>query len=133
MKLEVAVKALIQNDEGKYLLLQRTSPLVDGSGIRWDIPGGRINSDEKLLDALAREIHEETGLIMTEPLQLLKAQDMLISDKDWHVVRLTYLVQLSGTVKLSSEHQAYQWATLAEATNLDVDDYVRELLSTLVP
>lgn len=56
MKLQVGVKVLIQNSQGQYLLLQRSQPLPDGSGIKWDIPGGRIEPEESLEDGLKRAL-----------------------------------------------------------------------------
>ncbi len=59
--LEIGVKAFIQNSEEKYLLLKRSNPYPGEDFCRWDIPGGRINAGEKLEEALAREIKEETA------------------------------------------------------------------------
>lgn len=62
MKLQVGVKALIKNDKGALLFLRRSTQLVtDSKETSWDIPGGRIDPGEQLLDALRREIQEETG------------------------------------------------------------------------
>jgi ADP-ribose pyrophosphatase YjhB (NUDIX family) len=62
MKLQVGVKALIQNSSGKYLLLRRAKTMVNETETHWDIPGGRIEPEEGLQNALRREIAEETGL-----------------------------------------------------------------------
>lgn len=77
MKLQVGVKLLIKDNLGKFLFIQRNSPLPDGTGIKWDIPGGRINPDEKLVDALAREVLEEIGIDFTLEPKLLSAQDVI--------------------------------------------------------
>ena len=129
MKLEVGVKALLQNGEGKYLFLQRANALPDGSGIRWDIPGGRIEPAEDLEAALGREVFEETGLRHTGAAKLLAAQDIFVPEKHWHVVRLTYLVRAGGDVRLGVEHQAYRWVSLAETKELNTDDYLRTFLA----
>ena len=62
MKLQVGVKVLIQNSNSKYLLLQRAVAMGDEKEAHWDIPGGRIEPEEALMSALAREVKEETGL-----------------------------------------------------------------------
>lgn len=54
MKLQVGVKALIANKRGEFLFLKRAGNLPDGSGIRWDVPGGRIDPSETLTEALGR-------------------------------------------------------------------------------
>ncbi len=131
MKLQIGVKALIENNDGSYLFLQRSNGLASTDDIRWDIPGGRINKGEPLRDGLTREIKEETGLVLDSPIRLLDAQDIIIPQKDLHVVRLTYLTTIDGKVTLSDEHQAHTWATLVEATDLHIDDQLRAILQSI--
>lgn len=54
----LGVKALIRNNLGQVLLLQ----IRKGERTYWDLPGGRINEGEQALEALAREVNEETGI-----------------------------------------------------------------------
>jgi 8-oxo-dGTP diphosphatase len=131
MKLQVGVKVLIRNKGGLYLLIQRSEPLPDGTGIKWDIPGGRIESNELLRDALAREVREEIGVELNQSVELLEAQDIILSDLDLHTVRLTYSTSLEDKVKLGTEHQNFKWATLQEALGLNVDPYLRKVLEAL--
>jgi 8-oxo-dGTP diphosphatase len=51
----VTVGGLIENDEGKILML-----LSPDRG--WEIPGGQVEEGESLTDALKREVKEETGI-----------------------------------------------------------------------
>ena len=96
MILQVGVKALIKNDKGQYLFLRRSERMEAEIEPHWDIPGGRIDSTERLEQALAREIAEETNLTLSGVPQLIAAQDILVPAKDLHVVRLTYLVSVGG-------------------------------------
>lgn len=52
------VYALIQNEEGNVLLVHNT----DGGG--WSLPGGKVEYGETLVEALNREVREETGLLV---------------------------------------------------------------------
>jgi 8-oxo-dGTP pyrophosphatase MutT (NUDIX family) len=131
MKLQVGVKLLIKNDQGLYLLIQRSDPLPDGTGIKWDIPGGRINESERLVDALNRELSEEVGIKLNQPIRLLAAQDIIIPDVDLHVVRLTYSTELTSDIDLGDEHQKFNWTTQEEALELNIDPYLREVLKGL--
>ncbi len=62
MELQVGVKALLKNKNGKYLLLRRNPKKYPDVGPKWDIVGGRINPGSLLLENLKREIKEEVGL-----------------------------------------------------------------------
>jgi 8-oxo-dGTP pyrophosphatase MutT (NUDIX family) len=51
----VAVFGLIRNTAGKILMIE--SPRRG-----WELPGGQVEEGEDLIQALAREIYEETGV-----------------------------------------------------------------------
>lgn len=53
--LVVAVSAVVQNDFGDVLMIERTD-----SGL-WSIPGGAVEPGETLNAAVVREVNEETG------------------------------------------------------------------------
>ena len=128
MKLQVGVKALIQNNQGTYLMLHRAATMANESEAHWDIPGGRIEPEEALNDALKREILEETGLEVNSKPKLLCAQDIFVPSADLHVVRLTYVMQGEGNVTISHEHQDTRWVTREEALALNLDPYLRNAL-----
>ena len=54
---EASVGAVVVND-GKLLLVRRGRGSATGL---WSVPGGRVERDETLADAVAREVAEETG------------------------------------------------------------------------
>jgi 8-oxo-dGTP diphosphatase len=56
--------ALVLDEEDRVLLARRSND--PGAGL-WDLPGGFLNEDELPLDALRREVREETGLELERP------------------------------------------------------------------
>ncbi|TSC66279.1 MAG: NUDIX hydrolase [Candidatus Doudnabacteria bacterium Gr01-1014_77] len=126
--LQVGVKALLQNKEGKYLMLHRNLEVYPEVNNPWDIVGGRIDPGTSLLDNLKREILEETKLVLTDTPKLIAAQDILKNDK--HVVRLTYTASIEGEPVLDTEHDSFKWLSLGEIKELDgLDHYVKEVLN----
>jgi len=123
----------LQNEEGKFLLLQRNPekyPEVNKND-SLDIVGGRIDIGAPLLENLRREIFEETKLALTEEPRLLAAQDILKPDK--HVVRLTYLGNIEGEPELNAEHISYKWLTKEEIKKeVGLDQYSREVFSKFI-
>lgn len=128
MELQVGVKVILKNKDGKYLVIERNADKYPETGAKWDIVGGRIDKGSSLLENLRREIMEETGLVMTSEPKLITAQDIIKTDK--HVVRLTYLGEADGEVKLSEEHSAYKWISLEEISMLEpMDSYFKEVIN----
>lgn len=128
MELQVGVKAFLQNQEGKYLILKISKERYPERKEKWDIPGGRIEPEKSLMENLRREIKEETGLLLEDQVRLIAAQDIL-RVPGRHVVRLTYRGKVKGEVKLSEEHTSYKWVTMNELRRLQkVDVYARRLI-----
>lgn len=131
MELQVGVKVLLKNSEGKFLLLERSIEKYPDvpEGQRWDIVGGRIEAGSALLKNLEREIMEETGLKLHKKPKLIAAQDIFAANGR-HIVRITYLGETGGgEVRLDEDHTAYKWLNLEEIKDVQgLDSYVKELL-----
>lgn len=129
--LQVGVKVLLKNPQGKYLLLRRSAKKYPEVNNLWDIAGGRIDPGIPLLDNLKREVQEETRLKLTSEPQLIAAQDIL-KNTDRHIVRLTYVCESAGEPILSAEHDEYKWLTPEQINNLKgLDSYLKKILALL--
>lgn len=101
------VRALIENPEGRILLLQRAGSAY-GPGA-WCLPGGKVDYGQTVESALAREIWEETSL------QLLAAefffwQDSLpIQTGGIHCLNLYFRCRVRGEIRLNAESAACAW------------------------
>ena len=129
MELQVGVKILLQNNEGKYLVIHRSATKYPEVKEPWDIVGGRITPGTPLLENLQREVTEETQLTIVGEPRLVAAQDIL-RVPGRHVVRLTYVGQTEGELVLDTEeNDEHQWLTVEELKNLSgFDQYAHALL-----
>lgn len=115
----------------KFLLLERLPS--DSMGGFVGIPSGTVEAGEDLLTALAREVQEETGLIVTSVLEYLGSFDWTSSSgkKTRH---FNFLVKVEdGEIKLSpTEHQAYYLVALSDVafTTLNISDATKRILKT---
>ena len=57
----VAITAVIGNRKGRFLVLKRNERATAFPGL-WSLPGGKIERNENVDEALQREVTEETGL-----------------------------------------------------------------------
>lgn len=109
MDSQVAVKAVIQNKDGKFLIVRE--------GERWQAVGGRLEKGEKLEEGLRRETEEETGIINLEVGKVIHVDEWFSRPEGElkHIVALFFLCKTtSDTVVLSEEHEAYAWVTVNE-------------------
>lgn len=137
----VGIKGLVENAAGDILLLKADVTKHRGNvEPYWDIPGGRIDEDEKgnAQDTLKREIFEETGV---EEVQGIKFVTTVISnhqiplegDKKAGLVLMVYKVKIpkDSDIKISREHVAYEWVNRAEAKKRLAHKYPREFTDSL--
>lgn len=57
----IVVLAVVEY-EGRILLVQEANPRLRA---KWNLPGGRVEPEESLHDALVREVREEAGIEVT--------------------------------------------------------------------
>jgi ADP-ribose pyrophosphatase YjhB (NUDIX family) len=124
----VTVGALIFDLSGRVLMV-RTHKWSN----LWGIPGGKVNWGETCLDALRREIKEETDL-QVEQIEFALVQDCIHSKefyRDAHFVLLNYTCQSVGEqkVSLNDEAREFRWVSLEEALAMPVNQPTRTLLA----
>jgi 8-oxo-dGTP pyrophosphatase MutT (NUDIX family) len=110
--MERVSKAVIFDGDGKILILKRAPKLITKDvPWGWDLPGGHIEKGEKDIQAMAREVKEETGLA------IIRAPDWYMLEKE---TRFFLIEEWSGKVSLSEEHAEYEWIDPKEAKNYDL-------------
>ena len=120
------VGALIHDGAGKILMIRTHK----WSGL-WGIPGGKIKRGESSIDALKREVLEETKLHISE-IGFVMNQDCIASPEFMHpehFILLNYVARASSTdVHLNEEAEEFMWLSPAEALKLPLNTPTRVLL-----
>jgi len=124
----VAVAAAVLSD-GRLLLVRRASE--PGRG-KWSLPGGAVKLGERLREAVVREVHEETGILI-EVLNVLDVVEVIKHDEEgrvrFHYVIIDFLARpLSGQLRPASDALEARWVELDEVPKMDVTKALRGLL-----
>lgn len=117
----IGPRATIYNTKTKnVLLLQRN----DGNNT-WEIPGGKRENNEDIVDALKREVKEETGLTIND-YKLVYVSPIFENHPFLKpFLNIGYLCFTEESeVNISNEHLDYKWVSVEELINhLDKDIY----------
>lgn len=115
IRLFVAVKAFIMR-EGKLLMLREASTYQDGTNLaKYDLPGGRIEPQEKLEEALAREVKEEISCVVQKSQAFAAGEWWPKKNGElWHICGIYYAVKIADDhkISLSGDHDGYVWADI---------------------
>lgn len=124
-KVEV-VTCFIEVD-GAILFLQRNDDKIFGG--TWCVPGGKLEKGETPEEAVAREVGEETGIIIEKP-SLVKEVYVRGERLDFvlHIFKVKML-EMPKNVRLDpNEHQDMTWVTPDDAHMLNLvpghDEYI---------
>jgi 8-oxo-dGTP pyrophosphatase MutT (NUDIX family) len=131
----LGIKGLILTPEKKILLLERHHP---SKGIYWDIPGGRLQKGESQMDALLREVKEETGFDNINEVRFLMMTltDIRIpaQEGDVGLIFSVYIINISDSFQpiLSDEHVNFEWCTFQDAAEKLKKQYPSELIEKII-
>ncbi|MGW5380694.1 NUDIX hydrolase [Nocardia sp. NPDC003999] len=118
--IKVAVSALVQDDEGRILLIRRTD-----NG-KYSIPGGGLEAGETVARAVVREVYEETGIDVkvTELIGIFSDPDHVIAYNDGEVRQefsICFRAQpISGTPRPSEESTEVEWVAPEKLYERDI-------------
>lgn len=121
---ELTVLCLLQS-EGAYLLQDRVKE--DWKG--YTLPGGHIEAGESIVDAVIREMQEETGLTILNP-RLCGVKQFPIKGGRY-IVFLFRADQYEGELCSSAEGDMH-WIKKEELSNVDLVSDFQELLQVML-
>ena len=115
MKSEDVVAAIIKKGN-LYLVTQRNKDKY--MGLKWEFPGGKVEANETLQEALIREIHEELNININV---YEKIAEERYKDSEINIVLHYFLCSIKdGDISLN-EHEAMEWV---DKTDFDKYDFV---------
>ncbi len=124
----LGVSVLVQ-DGGRVLLVKRGRPPLQGL---WSLPGGHVEGGEKLTQAAAREVREETGVEVGDLRQIDIAEIIGRDDAGgvaWHFVLVVFAgPPVSGTAVAGDDAAEVRWVGPEEFDGLQMTDDTRRLV-----
>ncbi|ATL83960.1 NUDIX domain-containing protein [Streptomyces malaysiensis subsp. malaysiensis] len=118
----MSVAGVIVDDAGRALLIKRRD-----NG-KWEPPGGVLEREETIPDALQREVLEETGIKIALPATLTGVYKNMTG----LIVSMVFRCEaIDGTPTTGAETRALRWATRGEITELADEAYAIRVLDAL--
>ena len=128
-EVELTVLCLIQKD-GQYLLQDRVKK--DWKG--FTLPGGHIEQGESIVDAVIREMKEETGLIVVKP-RLCGVKQFPLKEGKYengrYLVFLFVVDEFHGEMS-SSEEGKMHWVKKEDLSKVNLVSDFEELLQVML-
>ena len=104
----IPVTGIIEND-GKFLFIRRSRLSTNMPG-KWVFPGGKCEKGEDVIEALYRELDEETGLSFTNDMAFLSSYQFLRKEDQSSSEGLVFLVRSTDrNIKENFSGEEYKW------------------------
>ena len=120
---ELTVLCLIQ--DGNRVLLQNR---VKNDWKGYTLPGGHVEAGESFVDAVVREMKEETGLSIKNP-QIVGIKHFPM-ENGRYIVLLFKATEFEGTV-VSSEEGEMEWISLDDLSAVNVVEDFHDLMKVM--
>ena len=124
----VGVGGVIADGEQVVLIKRKYEPLAH----RWSIPGGTLEVGEPLEAGVARELLEETGLVVSVG-PVIEVFDRILRDEEgrvkYHFVLVDYLcLPIGGTLQAGDDVSEAEWAHVDALGPYELTDKATEVI-----
>lgn len=119
------VSCFLENN-GEILLLHRQDHKSEGN--HWGIPAGKVENDESLEQAMARELEQETGH-HAQPGELKYFNMVYVKYPDYDFIYHTYHLPCAAPIEIKinpKEHKNFLWISPEKALKLG-NELIRDL------
>lgn len=122
---------LVRDEHHRILLGQRNKDPQRGY---WVIPGGKIHAFERIAEAAARELHEETGLSVEVGPQF-KVYEIVNPPNEHRIVIYSWAKVVGGAPKASDDLSEVKFFSADELSAVPLTPLVRRVLedARLIP
>ena len=98
----------------------------------WSLPGGGVETGERLAAAIIREVLEETGLEV-DPLDVFEIFERIMPDSEgrteYHYVLIDYVCRVTGgTLCPGDDVSAVRWVARGEVANYTLTEGTLEVI-----
>ena len=113
-----AIKAVIQNSEGKVLLIQEpeTNEWMPG---HWGLPGGKPLEKESLTQAFERKMREELGQDI-KPDGVIRIEELLIESR---TVLMFIVSAKAASANLSGQSKSSKWVGKEDIEQMKTEEF----------
>jgi 8-oxo-dGTP diphosphatase len=115
---------LVRDDNDRILLGKRNKDPQRGY---WVIPGGKIHAFEAIAEAAARELQEETGLVVNVGDQF-RVYEILNPPNEHRIVIYSWANVIAGVLKASDDLSEVRFFALGELGDVLLTPLVRKVL-----
>ncbi len=104
----IPITAIVENN-GQFLFIKRSRYEKNMAG-KWVFPGGKIEKGEDAIQALFRELEEETGLNFSDEIAFLSSYCFLRKEDLSSSVGLVFLVRsINREIKTDKSIEEFRW------------------------
>jgi 8-oxo-dGTP diphosphatase len=99
MDIRKSARAILINNENKILMFKFKFENIQGENVLWVTPGGGVEEGENFEQALKRELHEETGLVLNSIGPWIWTKEVIFKGKERDFVSYEryYLIKMDNT------------------------------------
>ena len=132
MECKIILTGILKYND-KFLIVKRSDDDEFMPGA-WEFPGGNLENNELIEEALKRELKEEIGFnLLDNTSKIINFSDEIKekNNKIIHVIELDFLIECTNDafdIILSNEHTDYKWV---EKDSELMDDFIKSKLKNI--